>query len=428
MFVGGQFDSIGGAARNSLATLDIATGKATTWDARLAPARRYVAHGDWIWPFVEAVAVHEGTVFVGGWFAEAGGAARNSIAALDARSADATEFDARLNSGHESFRSYVNVLAVHGRTVYVGGTFGAIGDRERPSIGAVDARTWAPTAWNPRASGPDGPRFGEGPRWDPRPEGLISTLAVSGGEVYAGGSFTNMYDWQRRTGAAALDLKTGLVTPWNPVIEGLYVTGLGVIGNSVYLVGLFRGVNGEERLNIAEGTTGGRLPWYPGPLGPIGVTNAGRSHRRRAPVDPQARASRRRDAARGGLPQPRGGARRSWFETAPQALRERFVAELPRLPLAYFEEPTPEAEGWDAIPCGYVQLSDAYDEPAREAAARGWPTAREHLDHLAMMTRPEAVAATLDPMLEGMGLQRRPPGPGRELPAASVATRRPPTS
>lgn len=135
---------------------------------------------------------------------------------------------------------------------------------------------------------------------------------------------------------------------------------------------------------------------------------------------------------------PRPG--RTWFETAPPALgdrlrelgaggwlppwdqwfqrdaiaahlpeedlRGRFVAELPRLPLAYFEERAPEAEGWDSIPCGYVQLSDAYEEAAREAATRGWPTVREHLDHLAMITRPEEVASILDRILEGIGIPR----------------------
>ena len=76
------------------------------------------------------------------------------------------------------------------------------------------------------------------------------------------------------------------------------------------------------------------------------------------------------------------------------------------MPLAYFEEQSPEVEGWDSIPCGYVQLSDAYDEAAREAAARGWPTVREPLDHLAMITRPEVVASILDGLLERMGVAR----------------------
>jgi hypothetical protein len=271
MCVGGQFDHIGGQARNSLAALDIDTGKATAWDAHLGPPRRYVAHGTWVWPFVEGIAVHEGTVYVGGWFTEAGGQRRNSIAALDARSAGATEFD-----GGRDVAGYVNVLAVHGRTVYVGGLFGSIGGEERGNIAALDARTGTATPWNPRPAGPMGPRFWEGPPWDPRPDGLITALALKGNVVYVGGSFTNLYDWQARTGVAALDLKTGQVTPWNPTVERIGgrpdVTSLGLIGDSVYLVGWFDVVNGAQRSNIAavDAMTGSLLPWNPGPLGGVG--------------------------------------------------------------------------------------------------------------------------------------------------------------
>src|SRR5262249_52517380 len=67
-----------------------------------------------------------------------------------------------------------------------------------------------------------------------------------------------------------------------------------------------------------------------------------------------------------------------------QNLRNRFVSELPRLPLAYFEERAEEIEGWDSVPCAYVQLSSVYDKEAQKAEARGWPAVREELDHLAM--------------------------------------------
>lgn len=136
---------------------------------------------------------------------------------------------------------------------------------------------------------------------------------------------------------------------------------------------------------------------------------------------------------------PRPG--RSWFDTAPPALSQRlremnqdgvlppwnewfpaesiashlpdealradFFAEIPRLPLAYFEEVAPAAEGWDSIRCGYLQLSQAYDETAREAAARGWPTRHEPTDHLAMVTQPEAITAAIDRVLEEMGFPRK---------------------
>jgi hypothetical protein len=89
-----------------------------------------------------------------------------------------------------------------------------------------------------------------------------------------------------------------------------------------------------------------------------------------------------------------------------EALLARFLAEIPRLPLAYFEEVAPDAAGWDSIRCGYLQLSDAYAETAREAAGRRWPTHHEPTDHLAMVTRPAGTAAAIDRLLGEMKLGR----------------------
>jgi hypothetical protein len=124
---------------------------------------------------------------------------------------------------------------------------------------------------------------------------------------------------------------------------------------------------------------------------------------------PPALASRLRELGRDGVLPPWN----EWFPPESIAahlpdedLRTRFQAEIPRLPLAYFEEIAPEVSGWDSIRCGYLELSKAYDDAAREAAARGWLTAHEPLDHLAMVTRPETIAGVLDRMLARMGFRR----------------------
>src|SRR5262249_14351385 len=84
-------------------------------------------------------------------------------------------------------------------------------------------------------------------------------------------------------------------------------------------------------------------------------------------------------------------------------LRRRFLAELPRLPIAYFAEVAPEVNDWEAMPCAYLRLSEAYDATAREAASCGWLTRHEDSDHLAMVTRPDAIATALDEILKAMG-------------------------
>ncbi|MCH7229874.1 hypothetical protein L0U85_03225 [Glycomyces sp. L485] len=76
--------------------------------------------------------------------------------------------------------------------------------------------------------------------------------------------------------------------------------------------------------------------------------------------------------------------------------RRRFIGELPRTPLAYFEETAPSPESWPPRRCAYVRLSDGYRDEEAEASRLGWPVRRLDGDHLSIMTRPEAVAEILD--------------------------------
>ena len=72
--------------------------------------------------------------------------------------------------------------------------------------------------------------------------------------------------------------------------------------------------------------------------------------------------------------------------------RALVCAELPSLPLAYFEDRVSVPDGWSATTCGYVQLSDAYAEQAAKAEDSGWPVARLAGQHLDIVTQPGAVA------------------------------------
>jgi hypothetical protein len=86
-------------------------------------------------------------------------------------------------------------------------------------------------------------------------------------------------------------------------------------------------------------------------------------------------------------------------------LRGRFVAELPRLPLAYFEETAPEASTLG--PSAYVLLSDVYGENAAQARARGWPVVEQRTHHLAMLTDPSPIAEALTRSLALIGFPHR---------------------
>jgi pimeloyl-ACP methyl ester carboxylesterase len=72
--------------------------------------------------------------------------------------------------------------------------------------------------------------------------------------------------------------------------------------------------------------------------------------------------------------------------------RAAVSAELPLLPLAYFEGGVPVPAGWASAPCGYLLLSAAYAEEAAKAQERGWPAVRQLGAHLDIVTQPRKIA------------------------------------
>lgn len=87
-----------------------------------------------------------------------------------------------------------------------------------------------------------------------------------------------------------------------------------------------------------------------------------------------------------------------------QEMRRAFAAGCPRLPLAMFAEVHPPVPRWPGPPAAYLQLSEAYEEPAARARELGWPVARQLSHHLALLTEPGLVAGSLCDLLGRIGL------------------------
>ncbi|GHJ25092.1 MULTISPECIES: hypothetical protein [Streptomyces] len=78
-------------------------------------------------------------------------------------------------------------------------------------------------------------------------------------------------------------------------------------------------------------------------------------------------------------------------------LRARFRAGLPRAPLAYAEEPAPEAEpDPDRTRTAYLRLSPQYEETAIHAESLGHRVLRRTSHHLSPLTDPEGTADALE--------------------------------
>jgi pimeloyl-ACP methyl ester carboxylesterase len=86
-----------------------------------------------------------------------------------------------------------------------------------------------------------------------------------------------------------------------------------------------------------------------------------------------------------------------WFPDTPlhtlvpdAELRAEIEDEAPEVPIAFLKEARPDVE-WPG-PTAYLLLSEAYAEDAEAAQAKGWPTRRLALTHLAPATDPGPVA------------------------------------
>jgi hypothetical protein len=183
------------------------------------------------------------TVYVGGSFTTIGAnsQSRNRIAAIEtADPGDATSWDPNASG-------IVYALAVNGATVYAGGTFTTIGFGgtlvTRNRIAAIDAATGGATSW------------------DPNVNNAVRAIAVSGGTVYAAGTFTSV-GGQQRSNLAAINA-SGAVASWNPNADGL-VRALAVNGSTVYAGGDFIIVGSQSRNRIAAMDTSGNVTsWDP---------------------------------------------------------------------------------------------------------------------------------------------------------------------
>jgi hypothetical protein len=243
LFVGGEFAQFGGQARSLVAAVDVTTGTVTPWNPSVTgPQSNYV-----VGPYVQTLLVRDNTVYVGGRFDTVGGQPRSALAAVDAATGAVRDWrpDAIY---HYSFPwPYVWALAARGDTLYVGGSFDAIGGSEHRYLAAVDTRTGAATEWNPR------------------PNQQVWALAATESGVYVGGSFRTMGSWQIRHCFAAFDLTTGALKDWNPDPNGLVGGSLAVGDGVVYVGGDFTFIGGQPRNRIAalDTLTGAATAWNP---------------------------------------------------------------------------------------------------------------------------------------------------------------------
>ena len=287
LYVGGSFGNFGSSVRRNIAALDTGSAAATSWD----PSAYATTGGGQVW----SLAVSGGTVYVGGLFNTLGGAGRRFVGAVDATSGAATAWNPGADGTIYSLSvagssvyvagnadliggtprtnlakidaagnltswapttdggSTLTSLAVSGHTAYVGGIIDSLsgpnGSFARQNLGAVDTET------------------GNVTDFDPQSNNTVQTLAAAGGTLYAGGDFTAMGSTTRNY-AASFDTASGTLNGWNPNPNAT-VLAIAPAGGTVYLGGVFSTVGSTTRKELASvaASDASLGSWNPGVFG-----------------------------------------------------------------------------------------------------------------------------------------------------------------
>ncbi|MEO6034727.1 MAG: hypothetical protein ABIQ35_05690, partial [Verrucomicrobiota bacterium] len=158
LYVGGDFISIAGQARDRIAALTASSGAAAAWNPGASNG-------------VSALAISGTTLYVGGTLTNIGGIGRGRIASVDANTGVTTGWNPDAGSTG-TFR--VNVLATAPNTVYVAGTFNILGGSFRTNVAGVALSVAQANAWAPA------------------PNAQVRTLVRTPEAIYIGGDFTTI--------------------------------------------------------------------------------------------------------------------------------------------------------------------------------------------------------------------------------------------
>jgi hypothetical protein len=268
LYVGGRFTQVDGRRRLQLASFDLASGALTDW----SPTATRALFG------VLALAVADGTVFVGGEFPKVNGETKGTnFAALDALSGALRPWSVRADDS-------VYALAVGEGYVYAAGPFTRIGTARRAHLAKIDPADGRITDWSPRIDPCDpatvtvagstvyvggcdaylaalDANTGAKKAWAPQPErdSFIQRVAERDGTVFVGGDF-HALNATPQNAIAAVDAVSGNLLSWDPHVSGFApvsgydlpsVDAIAFVGPFTALGGNFMGIMGAPRLGFA---------------------------------------------------------------------------------------------------------------------------------------------------------------------------------
>lgn len=244
LYIGGQFSQAGGQARGMGAAFDITTDPRNPILTAWNP--RAVAGGSYNNARqITDIEISGTTAYLAGSFwalgTATGSVARNRIGAVDLIDGDATSWDPHICDWSNGVSATSYDIAISGTTAVFGGDFSCVGGLQRKHAAAI---------------GPDGILTS----WAPAVDGPVLAFASNGQTIYMSGNFSRVIGQDGSGGSrssTAAVTTAGAVTSWTPAPDGRPVDLL-VSGSSVYMAGFFNNVGGVSRVGLAkvDGTTG----------------------------------------------------------------------------------------------------------------------------------------------------------------------------
>lgn len=212
-FLGGDFTEIGGVARENVAHV--------LPDMTVDPAWQADTEGR-----VRGFAIHDGKLYMHGYFGRVHGEFRTRLASVDLATGALTSWHPTAETG-----VMIEDFFLDGDILYIVGSFTEIAGQPR-RMASFDLTT------------------GELTPFDPVVNNQVDCVAVVDGVVYVGGRFTAVGD-SARGHLAAFDPGTSELLPWSPEVLGS-VLDLAPGDGTVYVVGAFNWVNGSQHRSLAE--------------------------------------------------------------------------------------------------------------------------------------------------------------------------------
>ncbi len=225
LYIGGDFTEVG----------DVIASRIAKWDGS-----SWSALGAGMNDTVSALAVLGGDLYAGGFFTTAGGVTVNQIAKWNGSNWSA------LGSGVNSF---VQALGVSGGDLYAGGGFTMATNSGGAAVTVNRIAKWNGSNWSALGAGVND---------------IVYALAVSGGNVYAGGVFTTATNTSG-TGLLVNRIARWNGTAWSTLGSGINntVRALAVSGSDLYAGGEFTGAvnSGGVPVTVARITKWNGSSW-----------------------------------------------------------------------------------------------------------------------------------------------------------------------